>query len=108
MRTSLARRAAAAVALGGALVVLAAAPASAHASLLESTPVPGAVLQQSPKKITLSFSEPVDASFGAVRVYSSNEERVDRGGVETKNNVVTMRLPALRNGSFVVTWRVTS
>jgi copper transport protein len=103
-----ARRAAAAIAAGSFLVLLLASPAFAHASLLQSDPAPGAVLQQAPKVITLSFSEPVDASFGAVRVYDSDSARLDRGGVETSNNVVKLRLPDLDDGSYVVTWRVTS
>src|SRR5262249_24902894 len=41
-------------------------------------------------------------------VFNAKEERVDRGGVDAKNNVVTMQLPDLGNGSYVVTWRVTS
>lgn len=104
----LARHAAVALASGSLLVLLLASPASAHASLLQSDPAPGAVLQGPPKTIALSFSEPVDASFGAVRVYDSESARVDRGGVETANNVVRLRLPDLDDGSYVVTWRVTS
>ena len=102
------RRQVAATALGGMLVLLTATPAFAHASLLESNPAPGEVLQASPQQIRLSFSEVVSASFGAVRVYNSDSERVDSGDVKTRNNAVEVQVPKLDNGSYVVTWRVTS
>ncbi|MEX0949432.1 MAG: copper resistance protein CopC [Acidimicrobiia bacterium] len=94
--------------LGVAFVIIAAGPASAHASLLESNPAPGEVLQTSPKSISLSFSEPVDASFDAIRVYDSDSKRVGAGEVKTRNNLVTLPLDELKNGSYAVTYRVSS
>jgi len=85
-----------------------AGPAAAHANLLESTPSPGQVLQAAPEEIALSFSEPVDASFGAIRVYDSDSNRLDAGDVKTRNNLVTLPLREVPDGSYVVTYRVTS
>lgn len=102
------RRLVAAAALGGGLVLLVATPASAHASLLESNPASGEVLQTSPKQVTFSFSEPVSRSLGAIRVYNSDSTRVDVGDVKARNNVVELPLPELDDGSYAVTWRVTS
>ncbi|MSO78302.1 MAG: hypothetical protein EXQ79_01695 [Acidimicrobiia bacterium] len=102
------RRIGAAVALGAVLVMLVATPASAHASLLESNPAPGAVLQSSPKQVTLSFTEPVSTSLGAIRVYNSASKRVDSGDVKVRNNVVELTLPKLDDGSYAVAWRVSS
>ena len=101
-------RALAVLAIAGALVVLVAAPASAHAELLQSSPEPGAVLASSPPEVTLRFSENVDVASGAVRVFNSDSERVDQGGVEASARAVTLPLPGLGNGAYVVTWRVTS
>ncbi len=102
------RRLVATVVLGAAAVLLVATPASAHASLLESNPAPGEILQTSPKTITLSFTEPVSTSLGALRVFNSESKRVDAGDVEIRNNVVELALPKLDDGSYAVTWRVTS
>ncbi|MBM3671513.1 MAG: hypothetical protein FJW86_04950 [Actinobacteria bacterium] len=85
-----------------------AAPAGAHANLLESRPSQGQVLQIAPDEISLSFSEPVDASFGAVRVYDADSNRLEAGEVETRNNLVILPLSEVPNGSYVVTYRVTS
>ena len=85
-----------------------AGPAAAHADLLESVPAQGQILQTAPEEIALSFTEPVDASFGAVRVFDSDSNEVDAGEVKTRNNLVTLPLDDLPNGSYVVTFRVTS
>src|SRR5215210_2173437 len=89
--------------LGLSLVLLAATPAFAHASLLESSPTSGQVLQTAPEQIVLSFSEPVDASFGAIRLYDSDGDKVGTGEVKTRNNVVTLPLSGLDNGSYAAT-----
>lgn len=95
--------------LGGVLLVLVvAAPASAHATLVQSDPAPGAVLRRSPSTIALRFDEPVSAGLGAVRVYDRHGNRVDSGGTDVQGPSVRLRLSHLGNGSYVVTWRVTS
>jgi copper transport protein len=106
-RTAL-RRGAVVLALAGALVLLIAAPASAHAELVQSDPAPGAVLTRPPEQVRLSFTESVDVASGAVRVFDADAERVDSGGVEASGRTVTLPLPKLGNGSYVITWRVTS
>jgi copper transport protein len=105
------RRVAAFGAVVVALVVLLAAPASAHASLLSTDPSNGGVYDNPPKAITLRFSEGVEVSLGGIRVYTSDRERVVTGKPEHPNgqqSVVTTSLPKLDDGTFVVTWRVTS
>jgi len=63
---------AAAVALGIGLVTLAGAQAAyAHATLLSSSPEDDAVLQRSPSRVVLRFSESVETPFGALRVLDS-------------------------------------
>ena len=49
-----------------------AAPAFAHAVLEGTDPGSGATVQRSPKDITLTFNEPVEASLGAIRVFDSH------------------------------------
>ena len=68
---------AAAVALG--LLALLPATASAHATLERTTPERGARLDAAPERVTLHFSEPVEAEFGAVRVFDSHGREVQSG-----------------------------
>ena len=102
------------VALGAlvvALVVVLAAPASAHASLLSTDPSSGGVYAKPPKAVTLRFTEGVEAALGGIRVYTSDRERVVTGKPEHPNgqqSVVSTPLPKLDPGTYVVTWRVTS
>ncbi len=88
------------------------APASAHASLLGSEPTPGGVYSSSPSAVTLRFSEPVEVALGGVRVFAaSTETRVETGAPDHPDgngSYVTVDLPKLDDGTFVVTWRVIS
>ena len=71
------------VALGAlvvALVVVFAAPASAHAELLSTDPSSGGVYTSTPPKaVTLRFSEPVEVALGGVRVFTA--DRIERIGL---------------------------
>lgn len=105
------RRLVAAAAVTLAVVGLGATPAFAHAALDGTDPAAGATLPDAPKAVTLSFSERVDASLGGVKAFDSRGRRLDvgapghPGGDAAK---VRVALPDLANGSYVITWRVTS
>ena len=102
------RRSLAVLAVACGLVALLAAPAGAHAELVQSDPAPGAVLDTSPREVKLNFTEAVDAKSGAIRVFDADGERVDDGGVDVSGSTVRVPVPGLDDGSYVVTWRVTS
>jgi copper transport protein len=91
---------------------LGAAPASAHATLETTTPANGAELPagQPPKAVSLKFSENVQIPDGAIRVVGAGSGSVDIGEPThgTNDSVVAVRLPALRDGTYVVSWRVVS
>jgi copper transport protein len=109
-RRLLARYAAVPV-LAGLLVVAAAAPASAHAILDETTPTAGQVVDSSPKAITLRFNESVEVALGAIRVYNSKGNRLDVGSASHpggQQSQVRVSVPKLDKDSYVVTWRVIS
>jgi copper transport protein len=100
---------------GAALVVMLfvlvhASPASAHAVLVETTPVDGAQLDTAPSVVTLAFDEPVGVGAGAIRVYDSSGDQVDRGDAATgeQPEEAMVSLPELPAGAYVVTWRVVS
>ena len=90
---------------------LAVAPAAgAHATLTTTEPANDAVLEQAPRQIVLHFDEPVESSFGSVRVYDSQARRVDRGD-EERPDERTIAAPLddrLARGTYTVTWRATS
>ena len=93
------------------LASLAIAPAAgAHAVLEESRPSNDSVVQVSPAQVTLRFSESIDTSPSAIRVYAADGARVDDGSIERPDaNVASVGLePRLADGTYTVTWRVVS
>jgi len=108
VRSTRLRRAVVTLLLAAAVVVVAAGPAAAHADFLQSSPAAGQVLQSSPKEIVLNFTEPVEVQPGSIRVFNTDEERLDSGDVEASGSTVRLSLPELEDGSYVVTWRATS
>ncbi len=87
-------------------------PAQAHAMLEGTSPTGGAVLRDAPRAVSLHFGEPVTVRAGAVRVYDDRLHRVDRGAIGHpggRGDTVGVGLrPALRPGTYTVTWRVIS
>ena len=97
-----------------ALVALALAPAvaSAHATLEETTPERAARLKAAPEQVTLRFSEPVEAEFGAMRVFDSRGREVQDGRAfhpGDRGAEVAIRLrDGLGDDGYTVTYRVIS
>ncbi len=106
------RRAACACAAGLALATfLGVGRVSAHAELLTSDPQPGQVLDSAPTRITLTFTESVEISLGAIRLFDGTGATIDISPArhrEGQGDVVDVDLPDLANGSYVVDWRVVS
>lgn len=94
-------------------LILGAAPAGAHATLIATTPGADALLEAAPDQVELRFDEPVEARDDAVRVFGPDGERVDRPQVEVADGGATLRA-ALEGGrgdaegTYTVAWRVTS
>lgn len=88
---------------------LMASPAEGHAYVLEVSPADGAGLDEAPSEVTVTFNEAVEVPSDGLRVFDESAQRVDEGVVEgTANDVVAARLPALPDGSYVLTYRVVS
>ena len=92
------------------LIFAPAATASAHSFLAESTPPAGARLAAGPKALTLSFTEPATAQGERVTVktvfgrpVAAGPPRRSAGGA-----VLTVPLPPLATGIYVVDWQVVS
>ncbi|HSF35104.1 MAG TPA: copper resistance protein CopC [Nocardioides sp.] len=103
-----ARVAAALVAL--ALVVLGAAPAWAHAELIDTDPAEGSVVETAPDAVTLTFSEPVRLTEQEIAVYDAAGEEVEATS-RANGAEVTVGLTGaagLADGTYVVSWNVLS
>jgi copper transport protein len=98
-----------ALALAVAALALLPAPAGAHALLEAATPERGARLDEAPAKVTLRFSEPVEAEFGAVRVFDSRGREVQAGSPIQRGAEVAVRLrDGLGEDGYTVTYRIIS
>lgn len=97
------------LAVTGALLA-GAAPVSAHAALTGSDPKQGAVVEQAPTRVSLTFSEEVALSDGSVRVLDPAGKRVDTGKT-TDLGGTTYGIPlhsGLPDGTFTVAYQVVS
>jgi copper transport protein len=107
-RSSRALAACLAVLLGLALP----APAFGHAVLLSTSPERGAQLDEAPRQVAFEFNEPVEASFGAVRVFDGQGDRVDDDKLTRpggRSQAVGVGLPPdLGPGTYTATYRVVS
>ena len=111
-----ARRTRTRVRLAGALAAgaLLAAPsvALAHAQLEGTSPQRGAVVRAQPALVSFRFDEPVEGTFGAVRVYDGTGRRVDAGDAfhpGGRGPAMAVHLkPRLPAGTYTATYRVVS
>lgn len=97
--------------LGLLVVVLGswAAPASAHASLVTTSPADDALLDEAPETITLTFTEGVAVQADGVRVLDANGDRVDAGEASASGSTVSAPLRSgIGDGGYVVAWRAVS
>ncbi|MFN8034929.1 MAG: copper resistance protein CopC [Acidimicrobiia bacterium] len=90
---------------------LLATPAFAHASLDSSSPGAGQTVAESPASVELSFDESVQVGLGGMKVFDSSGHELDTSSPRHPGDDpsrVSVGLPHLRAGSYVVTWRVLS
>jgi copper resistance protein C len=85
------------------------APASAHNSLVSSSPADGTDLARAPAAVTLTFDQPVGRRFGVVAVTDPEGEQVQSGPIRVSGAKATQRLrPLSQPGTYQVAWRVVS
>lgn len=100
----------AAAALAAVLLLAAAGPARAHAGLRSTTPAAGDTVRGSPPRLTLRFTEPVDAAQSGLRLLRPDGTvtvllpQHDAGDV----TAITSQLPPLAPGGYRVEWRTLS
>ena len=101
-------------ALAVALLALALVPAvaSAHATLQETIPARGQKLDAVPAQVVFRFDEPVEAAFGALRVFDAQGNEVQTGEAfhpGGRGAEIAIRLKSgLGDGSYTATYRVVS
>lgn len=88
------------------------ATASAHAQLLETSPISGSTVPTQPRDVIFKFNQNVGGTLGAVRVYNAQGDEVDDLDVTHPNgNEHWMGVglkPQLPDGTYTATYRVIS
>ncbi|MBW4041834.1 MAG: copper resistance protein CopC/CopD [Acidobacteria bacterium] len=91
------------------LLLLPAAPASAHAVLVSSDPADGARVATAPAAVRLTFDEAVTVPPNATTVLSTTGTRIDRGSPRADGRTLVVPLAAsVPAGVYSVSWRVVS
>jgi copper transport protein len=88
-----------------------AVPASAHAVLEQTSPARGVTVDSQPKLVQFRFSEPVEGSFGAVRVFNAQGDRVDDDNIVRPKGDDTVGVglrDGIPDGTYTSTFRVIS
>lgn len=85
-----------------------AAPASAHAGLVESDPEDGAVLDAAPESATLTFSEPLDADSTDLAFTGPSGDLIETGDPTFDGAAVTLPLAYTEAGDYVLAYRIVS
>jgi len=98
---------AAVLAMSGALVGLAATPASAHAHLVRAVPGDGATVTTAPARVRLVFDENMRAP-AVVAVTGPSGTRVDHGQPQVSDNTANVRVEVKTAGRYTVAFRVVS
>ncbi|HEX4864239.1 MAG TPA: copper resistance protein CopC [Acidimicrobiales bacterium] len=91
--------------------IVGASPASAHALAVSSTPPAGATLADSPRTVTIVFSESPDPRLSSVQVLDSAGGAHQLGpstAVAGQQNTLQVAVGSLSPGIYTVTWRTIS
>lgn len=102
---------AASVLLAGLGMLAGASAASAHATLLSTSPADGAIMPHAPTQVTATFDEPVGVSPGSLEVLAPNGGRVDTGSTKhgsSPEQIAVALKTGLGNGTYTVAWHVIS
>lgn len=94
--------------LTGLFVTIGAGSASAHATLKETSPGAGEIVDASVSLVRLAFDEPIKTVGQGVRVFGPGGERVDAGRSTVNGGNVRAEMQAEQRGTYTVAWRVVS
>ncbi len=85
--------------------------AFAHAQLVKSEPARRAVISESPKQVKLWFNEEIEGAYATLTVLDSKEKAITENSPEVAADdpkLLTLAVPALPRGKYVVKYRVLS
>jgi copper transport protein len=87
-----------------------AAPASAHAALVSTTPEQGSVIGSSPTTVTLTFNEPVRVIPGKTQVIAPDGKRINTGDPVASGGTLSLEVRAADRplGTYLVSYRIIS
>ena len=80
--------------------------ALAHAQLIGSNPIPGAILNSPPTSVDLVFSEAVTPAGRGTSVYGPDGKLASIGPAETQGSRLSVQLTARTEGTYAVNWTV--
>ncbi len=91
-------------------VLVGAAPAGAHATLVQTDPVNDDVLAEAPSEVALVFDEPMEITPDAIRVLGPAGDRVDTSATRLSGGGarLSVEVESGRRGTYTVAWRATS
>jgi copper transport protein len=84
------------------------AAASAHATLLHTTPANGAVLAKAPTAVTVVFDDTVRLAKGNAAVDNATQHSVLAGTASVRGRTLTIPLKPLAGGAYSVRWSIVS
>lgn len=90
-----------------AVLYLGAGDAAAHATLVSTSPSPGAVLDAAPDEVRVTFDEPVVSDEDSLRVVDATGAIVS-GPVEVDGATLRVHVPDQGDGWFAVSWQIVS
>jgi copper resistance protein C len=88
---------------------LQAVPSRAHTELLQAVPKPEAVVEKSPEKISLIFSEEVDPAFSGMSLIDDNGNTIQVDGLSIAGKKMDTSISeTLGEGIYRVNWHLLS
>jgi methionine-rich copper-binding protein CopC len=87
------------------------APVLGHAELVSSDPAASASLPESPTRLRLTFTEPIDPASSAITLLDTQQAEVAGLGeptLDAAGTTVEVRLPEMEEGTYTVSYQVTS
>ena len=96
------------IALACAITLAGSGAALAHAALHHASPRAGSTVSESPREVTLTFTDTLEAAFSSADVTDSSGVRVDEGKSQVNGNIMRIALKTLSPGSYRVHWRAVS
>jgi len=87
------------------------AVALAHAHLDHASPAVGSTVEQSPKEVSIWFTEALEPKFSTIEVRDAQGAAVQAGSATlAQGNAAQLRIPLkpLKPGTYKVIWRVLS